>query len=223
MKKIFAGFSFKKLVLCILCTTVVTLAIGFTILFVPLVEESIEMGIIDQLQNDSEVAKEFMNSMQENYNNIVEEEKALYGEEYPAGGVLLYGLQHVKTMEIIETYILCLIIGVILGTVIYIVFIQKTKGIQMFLEIIICGIAIIVLIMLVNVIYNGIANAFVNESDIKIEYTSYVFDINNIIYIFIGIIVLSYIINLIYQKILSTKLNKKLEENEEQINMKREA
>ena len=158
--------------------------------------------------------------MQEQYSVLKKqfaEKKEMYGEDYPAEGIFLYNLTYsYRTYQICKVYTLALLYGTIIGTLVYIIFIQKASGVQMLLETIFCGILIILLIILVNLGYNIAINMILNNigvTDVKYTFSSYVYDIDSsdTTYIFIGIIGIAYIVNLIYQKILVNKLNKKLE------------
>lgn len=219
MKKIFEGFSVKKLLLCILCTIIVTTSIGFTILFVPMAFTYTSAEILGEVDENSEELRKIGYGMQENYNLIkekAEEQKAAYGDDYPAEGIFLYEVGNLlRTNAIVRVYTLSLLIGIILGTLIYIIFIQKTKGSQMLLESVICGMVILLLVTLINIGYKEIVNAGINNIGAKTQnstYITYIYDTetHNVIYVFIGIIIAAYIINLIYQKKITTKLNKKL-------------
>ena len=213
LKEIFKGFSIKKLLLCILCSIIVTTFIGFTIIFITEIPSYTFSEYLMQMDNNSEPVKEYGNYMQETYKQyekLFKEEKEMYGEDYPSEGIFLGQLTNsIKSSQVCEVYMSTLLIGTIIGTLIYIIFIQKTKGIQMLVETIICGIAIILIIMLINWGYNSIINKIGIDNT---EYTTYVYDIDEstILYGFLGIIGISYIINLIYQAILTKKLNKKL-------------
>lgn len=219
MKKIFEGFSVKKLLLCILCTIIVTTSIGFTILFVPMAFTYTSAEILGEVDENSEELRKIGYGMQENYNLIkekAEEQKAAYGDDYPAEGIFLYEVGNLlRTNAIVRVYTLSLLIGTILGTLIYIFFIQKTKGSKMILESVICGMVILLLVTLINVGYKAIVNAGINNIGAKTQnstYITYIYNtqINNVVYIFIGIIGLAYIVNLVYQKMLSNRFNKKL-------------
>ena len=219
LKEVFKGFSIKKLLLSILCSIIVSTFIGFTFLFVTEVPSYTLVEILNGVDGNSEGLKEIGSNIQEQYDTMKEhfaEQKEMYGEDYPADGIFLYTLMNVFRSDLIcRTYTLTLLIGMILGTLVYIIFIQKTKGVQMVLEATICGIIILLMLMLVNFGYNSIINIGINKIGTNIENGAYItsiydIDTSNILYIFIGIIVTSYIVNLIYQKILVNKLNKKL-------------
>ena len=219
MKKIFQEFSVKKLLLSILCTTIVVTSLGFTILFVPMAISYAQVEMLGEADENSEEIKEIGYSMQENYNRLKEQadqQKSTYGKDYPAEGIFLYKLINIfKSSEIVRVYMLSLLTGIILGTLIYIIFIQKAKTKQMLVEAIICGIIILILVLLVNIGYRTFVNAGIKNIGYKNSngtYLTYVYDteMKNIICIFVGITVVAYIVNLIYQKVLANKLNKKL-------------
>ncbi len=219
LKEVFKGFSIKKLLLSILCSIIVTTFMGFTFLFVTEVPSYTLVEILNGADGNLEGLKEIGSNMQEQYDTMEEhfaEQKEIYGEDYPVEGLFLYKLMNVsRSYSICKIYTLTLLIGIILGTLVYIIFIQKIKGVQMLLEAMICGIVILLMLILVNLGYNSIINMGINKIGASVEnseYITYVYDIDtsNILYMFIGIIGTSYIVNLIYQKILVNKFNKKL-------------
>lgn len=220
LKEVFKGFSIKKYLLCVLLSIIVSTFIGFTILFVTAVPAYTSVEILNELGQNSKEINEVGNSMQEIYNETKKhfaKEKEMYGEDYPAEGIFLYNITNsYRSYPICKVYTLALVYGIILGTLVYIIFVQKASGVQMLLETIFCGILIILLIILVNLGYNIAINMILNNigvTDVKYTFSSYVYDIysSDTSYIFIGIIGIAYIVNLIFQKILVNKLNKKLE------------
>ena len=219
LKEIFKGFSIKKFLLSILCSIIISTFIGFTIIFVTQSQAYMKVEITSEANQNSDEIKEMGNNMQKQYDTMKEhfsEQKEKYGEDYPAEGVFLYQLTNLlSSSSICRTYTLTLLIGIILGTLVYIIFIQNATGIQMLLETTICGIIIVLLILLINFGYNQIINMALNEIGTSAEngeYIGYVYDIDNsnVIYIFLGIIGIAYIVNLIYQKVLVDKFNIKL-------------
>ena len=220
LKEVFKGFAIKKLLLSILCSIIVTTFVGFTILFVKVVPSYALAEICNEVNGNSEELKEMGNYMQELYNTSVKEsfaeEKEKYGENYPAEGIFIYFLMnYFNSVSICKVYTLTLLIGTILGALVYIIFIQNATGIRMILEATICGIFILLILVLVNWCYKLIINNAINKIGVGNQNNGnigYVYDINSpdILYIFIGIIGIAYIINLIYQKILANKFNKKL-------------
>ena len=220
LKEVFKGFSIKKYLLCVLLSIIVSTFIGFTILFVTEVPAYTSVEILNELGENSKEINEAGNSMQEKYNETkiqFAKEKEMYGEDYPAEGIFLYNITNsYRSYPICKVYTLALVYGIILGTLVYIIFMQKASGVQMLLETIFCGILIILLIILVNLGYNIAINMILNNigvTDVKYTFSSYVYDIysSDTSYIFIGIIGIAYIVNLIFQKILVNKLNKKVE------------
>ena len=218
LKEVFKGFSIKKYLLCVLLSIIVSTFIGFTILFVTEVPSIMTIEILNSADRNSSEFKKIVDSMQ--YNELKQrfaEQKEMYGEDYPAEEIFLYFITNYRrSYPICKVYTLALLYGIILGTLVYIIFIQKASGIQMLLETIFCGILIILLIILVNLGYNYVVNILLNKFGITNDmnlYLTYVYDIDSsdTTYIFIGIIGIAYIVNLIYQKILVNKLNKKLE------------
>lgn len=218
-KTIFEGFSVKKLLFSILCSIIVSISIVATYLFIEAIPAVILCDVLDGVNYEDEYTKELLQSYEEEYKNIeemVELSKEENGEDHPAGGLFLNALTNIKNLEIVYMYGTAILVGIILGTLIYIIFIQKTKGVQMLLETIICGLVILLILAIVNLGYNVIVNMAINDIvkiNENIQYSTYVYDDSNILIKFIGIIIVAYIVNLIYQKILANKFNKKLKKN----------
>lgn len=219
-KKCFEGFSIKKLLLCILVSIIISVFIGFTIMFVIETPSFTMTEIITEADENSEVVRDYGNAMQnsiEGIENYVKELKAKNGENYPAEGLFLNQLlNRFRSMVICRTYTLSILMGIIIGTLVYIIFIQKAKGFLMFYEIFISGILLLILVTLINFGYSSLVNLAINKIGANSEqYSTYVYDVNEdiVIYGFLGIMGISYIINLIYQNILTKKLNKKLNKN----------
>lgn len=219
LKKCFEGFSIKKLLLCILISTIVSVFVGFTIMFIVEVPSYTMSEIVIGTDENSEIVRDYGNAMQdatESIENSIKELKEKYGEDYPAEGIFLNNiLNRFRSLAICKTYTLSLLAGIIIGTLVYIIFLQKAKGLVMFYEIFISGLILLILITLLNYGYSSLVNIGINKIGNPIEnsqYQSYVYDIDEkiVIYGFIGVIGISYIVNLIYQNILTKKLNKKL-------------
>ena len=217
--KVFKGFSIKKYLLCIICSIIISTFIGFTILFVTESPSYIRVGILRSVNQNSEEIREFGNITQENEYNVLNEHilelKEKYGQDYPAEGLVLNQLvDFFRSNSICKTYALSLLIGVIFGTVVYIIFIQKATGIQMIIETLFFTVMIFLIILLLNLRFNKIINVAINELGANIDNSGYSnlfeFDYLYILNIFIGIAVIAYIVNLIYQKILVNKFNMKL-------------
>jgi len=179
-------FSIKKLLLCILCGILLTTAIGMTMLFVENVPPYLEQCILNNIDESSEEFKEYLMNLEEHgnvtdfYNNAEEN----YEEGYPVNGLFQYeitnAIRTLMSQDIVETYVLTFIIGLFLGATVYIVIIQKTKGIKLISQIILV-IAIVYLIMLsVNLGFNVIYNKMIMDNPYKmnttIDYSSYIYD-----------------------------------------------
>ena len=210
-------FSVKQFLLTILCTVIVSVFIGSTILFVGRVPQLIETEVINSMEKNSEVLIEIGKSYQTGYEQIKEtfkEEKALYGEDYPAEELFLLALINVYSTDgIIQVYSLSLLIGITLGTIIYIVAIQNIKGKQILIELVIAFVVLSVLMMFINLGYETIINkAIQNVNPTDVTYSTYIynFESNNVLIIYIIVAAVIYIGNMVRQKILTNKLNKEL-------------
>ena len=217
--KVFKGFSIKKYLLCIICSIIISTFIGFTILFVTEAPSYVRVEMFRNVNKNSNEIKEFSNAFQEDeyrvLNNHILELKEKYGQDYPAEGLVLCQLlDFFRSNSICKTYALSLLIGVIFGTIVYIIFIQKATGMQMIIETLFFTAIILLIILLLNIGYNKIIDVLINELGANIDNSEYSnlfeFDYIYVLKIFIGIAVIVYIVNLIYQKILVNKFNMKL-------------
>ena len=215
MKKIeFKEFSIKKLLVTILYTVIISVFIGTMTLFLSSVYENTQLEIINSLDSDSETLIEIGKAYQEQAEQIdkkAKEEKELYGEDYPSEGISLYKLISIfSTNRIMRVYSLTLIIGIVLGTIIYIVAIQKTSKKQIIIELIVAFMIIAVSTFIINIGYEMILNKAINEiNPTKVQYSTDI-DIKNILILYGVIAIVAYAINMIRQKILTNKLNKQL-------------
>lgn len=215
MKKLeFKTFSIKKLLITILYTIIISVFIGTTALFLLSIPEVIQLEVINSLDGDSETLVKIGKVYQEQVNQInkkINEEKESYGEDYPAEEILLYQfICKFSTSRIIQVYLFSLITGVILGIVIYIVAIQNIPPKQVFIELVIAVIILVMLILLFNIGYEMVLNKAINKiGSTDIKYSTDL-DISNIVVLYIIVAIVIYIIHMIKQKVLTNKLNKQL-------------
>lgn len=210
-------FSVKKLLLTILCTVIVSVFIGSTILFIGSVPQWIQSEVITGMEKGSEALTEIGKSYQFTYEQIEEsfkEDKALYGEDYPSEELFLMQLLNIfSTNRIMQVYSLSFLIGIALGTIIYIVAIQNIKWKQILVELAVAFVVLFVLMMLINLGYETIINkAIQSVNPTDITYSTYIYDLesNNVLIPYIIVAAVIYIGNMVRQKIITNKLNKQL-------------
>lgn len=210
-------FSVKKLLLTILCTVIVSVFIGSTILFIGSVPQWIQSEIITGMEEGSEALTEIGKSYQFTYEQIEEsfkEDKALYGEDYPSEELFLMQLLNIfSTNRIMQVYSLSFLIGIALGTIIYIVAIQNIKWKQILIELAVAFVVLFVLMMLINLGYETIINkAIQSVNPTDVTYSTYIYDLesNNVLIPYIIVAAVIYIGNMVRQKIITNKLNKQL-------------
>lgn len=210
-------FSVKKFLLTILCTVIVSVFIGSTILFVGSVPQWIQSEIMTGMEEDSESLIEIGKSYQVGYEQIEEsfkEDKALYGEDYPSEELFLMQLINIfSTNRIMQVYSLSFLIGIALGTIIYIVAVQNIKGKQILIELVVAFVVLFLLMMIINLGYKTLINkAIQSVNPTDVTYSTYVYDleINNVLISYIIVATVIYIGNMVRQKILTNKLNTEL-------------
>jgi len=210
-------FSVKKFLLTILCTVIVSVFIGSTILFVGSVPQWIQSEVITGMEKGSESLIEIGKSYQVGYEQIEEsfkEDKALYGEDYPSEELFLMQLINIfSTNRIMQVYSLSFLIGIALGTIIYIVAVQNIKGKQILIELVVAFVVLFILMMLINLGYETLINkAIQSVNPTDVTYSTYIYDLesNNVLIPYIIIATVIYIGNMVRQKVLTNKLNKEL-------------
>lgn len=213
-------FSIKKLLLTILCTVVVTVFIGSTVLFVGSVPQWIQSEVITGMEEGSESLIEIGKSYQVGYEKIEEsfkEDKALYGEDYPSEELFLLQFINIfSTNGIIRVYSLSLLIGIVLGTIIYIVTIQNIKEKQILIELVIAFVILFLLMTFINLGYKTLINKAIQSiNPTEIIYSTYIYDLesNNVLIPYIFVAAVIYIGNMVRQKIWASKLNKELKKS----------
>lgn len=211
------NFSVSKLLLTILCTVIVSVFLGTTILFISFIPTWIEIDMVTSLEENSDALIEFGKDYQENVKTFKEdfdELKSSYGEDYPAEGIFLYKIINKSSIDdIMPVYTMSFLIGVALGTIIYIVVIQNIKGKQILIELIISFIVLFILMMLLNLGYEAIVNKAISKVATTHEkYSTYIYDLenNNILIPYIIFSSAIYLLNIVRQKIINNKSNKQL-------------
>lgn len=210
-------FSVKKLLLTILCTVIVSVFIGSTILFVGSVPQWLQSEVITGMEKGSESLVEIGKSYQVGYEQIEEsfkEDKALYGEDYPSEEIFLMQLINIfSTNGIMQVYSLSFLIGIALGTIIYIVAVQNIKEKQILIELVVAFVVLFILMMLINLGYETLINKAIQSiNPTDVTYSTYIYDLesNNILIPYIIVAAVIYIGNMIRQKMITNKLNKQL-------------
>ena len=214
LKEYLKEISIKKLFITILCSIIITTSLSFTIVFI----ESLSGTLVNEAfstWNDrmpDEVIK-YGKNVEETINKKIQEEKDMYGSDYPSEGILFYrAMSNSRENAIVETYKQSILVGIILGTFVYIVWVQKAKKKNLFIESVICGGMMLILVVLVNVIYELVFYVMMKNlgQEAYIYSLNEVYDIKNVAIICVGIFAVVYVGNYIYQRIMVSRLNKEL-------------
>ena len=161
MEKQERKISLKKLLLTILCTTIVSIFVGNTVLLVDTVPQWLETEKILSINRNSKYLIEIGENNQDNVKQLEEkykEERALFGEKYPAEMMHLMQIANYFTNRIIKVYTLSILIGVSTGAIIYIISIQRAKGKQLIIELIISLLIVFGLVLFTNLGYEAYIN-----------------------------------------------------------------
>ena len=206
-------FSLKKLLLTILCSIVITTFIGTTYLFITSLAFVENAKVLELLDPESQELKQFAGQYEDWFNKAIDGLKAQHGEDYPAAGMLSYLLTTVGYERLEEIYIISVIIGIVIGSVFYIIVIQNAKGKKLILELLIALTVVLAIIFILNIGYETFINKVINKyniSEMVFDTELYDIDNTNTILIYVVVVVIAYIGNLVYQKIQTNRLNKEL-------------
>lgn len=213
-------FSFKKLLTCILFSVMVTCFIGSTISFI----ENVSMNSYVTAWNELENSEEFIEDTKNNYDGLydvynafqdgVEDLKEKYGEDYPAESVLLNKLMMASNREEeIYTYLISVIVGIGLGTIVYIINEQKANGRVFVIELVLAVGVMGIILLAIDYIYKFIVNSLIKTAGYNLIFEDTALGENFKVFIlgaFVTLIVIVYLVNLIVQKINSKRLNEEL-------------
>lgn len=204
-------FSVKELLKTVLYAVVVVNFIVFTVTFVEEIPNLIMSEVMLVADDESEILIEEGKNAEEVMEQFTTMQKEKYGEEYPAEGIfvkqLLYSLE---SGPIVQTYVTSLLAGTILGTIIYIVSVQKAKGVELVIEIFIAFAIIAIITAGINLGYQAIINKVMNEAGATDTFYDTSIYNDSIFLPYIAVFAVVYMGNMIQQKILTNKLNKEL-------------
>lgn len=206
------NFSMKKLLLTILCTVIVSVFVGSTGFFIWAISQQ-RVGKLDEKSEELIKIGKQEDSQIEGMEQTIKEMKDIYGEDYPAGGILLYKIViGCSTSIIISIFPIFVMVGIVLGTLIYIIAVQNSKGLDLMFECYFAAIILIILVIGLNLGYQ-VMMAIVTGDE---EYVG-VFDEDEVlsvgIPIYIATVGIIYIANMVRQKIIANRLNKQLNNN----------
>lgn len=213
MEKQGKKLSFPKLLLTILCTTMVSIFIGSTALLVNITHHWLETEKILRIDINSEylieIGEQYGNQLEETY----KEERELFGKEYPAEMMYFVGIVNYSIGRIIKVYAFSLLIGISLGAIVYIIVVQRAKGKQLIIELIVTLLIVFGLVFLTNLGYQTYINKSIqgfNITNVKRSAYIYELEIYDILITYAIVVIITYIVNLIRQKFLTYKLNKEI-------------
>lgn len=210
-------FSSKKLLLTILRTVIVSVFIGTTLLFIEVLPNWLQYEIISNSEPNSQTVIEIGKNLEGEMESIKEkfaEDKEKYGEEYPTEEIFFNNTaNYFSSSSVVTVYSMSFLIGIVLGSIVYIVSIQNAKGKNLILELVLTFIVVVAIMLVLNIGYSWIINKTINQINLtQIDYSTYIYDlqINNMLISYIIAIVVIYIGNMVYQKVITNKLNKEL-------------
>ena len=196
---------------------IVSVFIGTTFLFIGAIPNWMQYEIIPNLDQNSEIINEIGRNYEETVKQIkekIDEDKETYGEDYPAEEIFLINVVNCfSSSNIVKIYSISFLIGIALGTIIYIVAIQNAKGKELIIKLFLTFIILFVIMLILNIGYEAIINIAINQvASTGIKYNTGIYELDNINILISYIIAIAviYIGNMIYQKIITNRLNKEL-------------
>lgn len=218
LKEMFKGFSLKKMLLTILCAVIVSVFVSATMTFVKDFDTYATYESVGALRENNEKFKEVVNQydkevMQGYYDNV-EQHKEDWKKDIPTRALTEILLRRAESENRVKVYVTSVVIGIALGSVIYVIAVQKANIKQAIIELLITFAILVAIIVLVNHIYMMILGHFTkNAFETIIDFGGaelYYLEDNTLIIVYIAAAVVLYVGNLIKQKILANKLNREL-------------
>ena len=205
----------KQLLLDILCAIILSSFIGFLYLFFTNVSNSITGNIIVASDwNSSKFLQDYVNSSNEDFQSLITDTTTRYNTDSNTSAILLlHGLATLKSIEIVHVFYICIIIGLILGTLTFLIFHQQSKGFDLLMKCIVAIVAICIISGLFLLGYSFIILKIAQDNTLSLEdVLGLPIDISNqsILILFTILLILFYLINLIYQKYITKKINSEL-------------
>lgn len=196
--------SLKKLFLCILVSILIAnfIIMGATIIAITFDHPTSSIEIFKSKISENQLKeqyKEFENKMIQ----VKESNPEQYDADFPIYGMFATILPLTVLGPMVSMYILSIIVGIVVGLMVYLIFIENKKGKQAIIAFTICFGITILLYKCLMVISELTSNLIYTQYE---EYEWY--------QLFVGYVitfVVLYIGNMIYQKRITKKLNKKLE------------
>ena len=148
--------------------------------------------------------------MEEQINNFTEQTKQDKGEDFPATGYLIVTTLLYHPLLLIRVYAIAFISGIIIGSIIYLLFIKRIKGKKLIIFFILLFAIFFLLIRGLDIFDNVLFNLANGNNVTDSILSSYQYDITQM---FIGYAILFSIlcfICIIHQKLIARKLNKEL-------------
>ena len=160
----FENFSLKKLIICIICSVILSTSIAYTICFVRNVYESSLKDVLMDVELNS-ASKEEINVTGEGYHtaidNTIDGLSKRYGSEYPSENVV-YSYLMLQSFDV-SFYITSLIIGIIAGMLIYIVFFERPNPLIALIQVLLSFLISIAIVKGLDLAYNSYLGAIVNS------------------------------------------------------------
>ena len=213
-------FSLIKLLKCILFSVMVTSFIAFSICFIENVARNSYITAWNELESNEQFIEDIKsnsNGIGDTYNQFqegVNELKEKYGEDYPAESILLHKAMMVSdSSEEIYSYLISVLIGIGLGTIVYIINEQKANGKVFIIELLVAATSLGILLIAIDYIYKFIVNSLIKTAGYNLIFEDTALGEEFKIFIlgvFITLIIIVYLVNFVVQKINSKKLNEEL-------------
>lgn len=195
--------SIKKLLLCIVISILIAnfIIMGVTIVDIIFDHPTSTVEIFKNNSDDEELIG-YYKGFEEQMLKIKESDPKQYNADFPIYGMFASILPLTVLGPMVSMYILSIVVGIIVGIMIYLIFIENKKGMEAVIAFTICFIITLLLYRGLIAISELTSNLIYNQYD---EFEWYE--------LFVGYAIafaVLYVVNLIYQKRIANKLNKEL-------------
>ncbi len=205
-------FSIKKLLKTISIWIVISVFVGATYNFFATAGSAVMFQAITETSEYPEEMVSYFESVNDAFGQSVETTKEILGENFPAEGAnfVMYAVGW-PAYQIARIYTFSVIAGIIIGSLVYILMVQKATNKKAILEVVIAFILIAALVG-VGYLANNLVLKAVLGNDVVIDdsLTFSEYSITNWIWLYVILAVVLYVVNIVKQKIITNKLNKEL-------------
>ncbi len=205
-------FSIKKLLKTIVIWIAICALVGMTYNFISSLEGAIMFQALTEPAEYPEGMISYFEGLNTNFEQSVRATKEFRGESFPAEGANFYMYAVAwPSYQMVRTFTLSLLAGIIIGSLVYILMVQKATKMKAILEV---GIAFILIGTFIGVGYlsNNLILKMALGGNVTLENPLMFADytITQLASLYILLAAILYVFNIVKQKITVIKLNREL-------------